>query len=727
MHEQAQGWNTWDVGHLNAVVHLGAQLAFQLNLYDPEHATWRQSFGWRDGIGRLGPHAPDGSYCQLELRWGDVLLAVEYASEGERLVVQVTPRQASTLLLAPVVRPPWQAKAMPLEAPYRDGSGQVWRLSCTQNGNPLTVDEPGTLVALSEPLLFELRPASLFADSSPQSLLAQQRANYEAAGLRSGGWLADAAAGLSRVVAWNTIWEPQGGRVCTPVSRDWCRDYNGFGPHVLFCWDTFFCALLAALESPALARANLRAILQEATPEGFIPNFGSANGASLDRSQPPVGAYCVLKLLTAGTLDHPFVAEVYPALLRWHRWWLPNRDGNGDGLLEWGSNPPSPGARDWESHNRQAAMYESGLDNSPMWDEVAFNPTTNTLELIDVGLNALYALDAWALSQLAALLGYMEEHDALLAEHSAFGAHINALLWNEAAGCYQNRHWDGRFSQHCSPTLLYPLLAGIVPPERATSMVQRLLAPEMLGGSPPLPSIARNDPAFAQQIYWRGRVWPPLNFLVYEGLRRAGFASEASALAQQSLALFLAEWQHEGHVHENYNGSTGDGDDSRWSDPLYTWGALLAYIAIEELIAAEVGAGLSFGSSLPGVATLHSVHMAGKQLAINSGPDGLQVFDGAKTLLAVDRPARIRGYQVRPNQLAFQVSLFATQPSAMVTIGGLPAQQLIAINVDQQRWVMQSSAEGQVKMVIHTSATIQLEWDSEGSTVHQSTLPLSYS
>ena len=34
-----------------------------------------------------------------------------------------------------------------------------------------------------------------------------------------------------------------------------------------------------------------------------------------------------------------------------------------------------------------------------------------------------------------------------------------------------------------------------------------------------MPSIARNVPGSADQNYWRGRIWGPMNFLVYLGMR----------------------------------------------------------------------------------------------------------------------------------------------------------------------------------------------------------------
>jgi len=56
--------------------------------------------------------------------------------------------------------------------------------------------------------------------------------------------------------------------------------------------------------------------------------------------------------------DLDFLREVYPKLVRWHAWWFTARDGNHDGLLEWGSNGQS-------AHE---ANYETGWDNSPAFE-----------------------------------------------------------------------------------------------------------------------------------------------------------------------------------------------------------------------------------------------------------------------------------------------------------------------------------------------------------------------
>ena len=112
---------------------------------------------------------------------------------------------------------------------------------------------------------------------------------------------------------------------------------------------------------------------------------------------------------------------------------------------------------------------------------------------------------------------------------------------------------------------------------------QHLLNPREFAIPYPLPSVSADDPAFPKQRYWKGAVWPPLNYLVWLGLREAGFSGEAKDLAESSLRLFLGEWNRKGWVCENYSALTGTCDDSRLSsDPFHSWGGLLALPAFAE-------------------------------------------------------------------------------------------------------------------------------------------------
>ena len=49
------------------------------------------------------------------------------------------------------------------------------------------------------------------------------------------------------------------------------------------------------------------------------------------------------------------------------------------------------------------------MDDSPMYDDASYDPHTYTMNLADVGLNALYTLDAECLAKIAAILGKEED------------------------------------------------------------------------------------------------------------------------------------------------------------------------------------------------------------------------------------------------------------------------------------------------------------------------------
>jgi len=152
-------------------------------------------------------------------------------------------------------------------------------------------------------------------------------------------------------------------------------------------------------------------------------------------------------------------------------------------------------------------------------------------------------------------------------------------MWDEKTGMFLNLDLHTHhFSSRLSPTNFYPLLAGAATAQQARTMIAKHLRnPVEFWGEWVIPSIARNDSAYADQNYWRGRIWGPMNYLVYLGLRNYDKAA-ARDVAAKSYELFLKEWAANRHVHENYNANTGSGDDVTSSDRFYHWGALLGYV-----------------------------------------------------------------------------------------------------------------------------------------------------
>ncbi len=400
---------------------------------------------------------------------------------------------------------------------------------------------------------------------------------------RNGSDEAELRSAIQTCMAWDTIYDPSKKRVISPVSRIWSSRQGGW---VLFCWDTFFAASLAATGSRELAYANAIEILREKTPDGFVPNVSNAHGfKSLDRSQPPVGSITIWELFQKFG-DKWLLELTFNDLLVWNRWWLKNRVL--DGLLAWGSNAYEPQTgHEWEYADkgvgeRFGASLESGLDNSPMYDEVPFDASPQCLLLQDAGLSALYVADCEALAATAREL-QRPEVDELSARAEEFRSQL-ARLWDEEKGIFANRRTDtGEFSPRHSPTNFYPLLAGAATPAQARRMMdEHFLNPDKFGGEWIMPSIARDDPAYGEQHYWRGRIWAPMNYLVYLGLRRAGLKDEMEILADKSAALLLKEWRSHGHIHENYHADTGQGCGYDHSDRFYHWGALLGLIALRE-------------------------------------------------------------------------------------------------------------------------------------------------
>jgi glycogen debranching enzyme len=194
-------------------------------------------------------------------------------------------------------------------------------------------------------------------------------------------------------------------------------------------------------------------------------------------------------------------------------------------------------------------------------------------------MTSLYIADCDALAEIAEVLSKAAEAKELRDRSARYRGRL-ATLWDAKAGIFLNKNLHtGQLSSRLSPTNFYPLLAHAATPEQARTMIARHLRnPDEFWGQWILPSIARNDPAFHDQNYWRGRIWGPMNYLVYLGLCNDADADTRRAFASKSYELFVKEWRDHGHVHENYNGINGSGDDVNNSDRFYHWGALLGYI-----------------------------------------------------------------------------------------------------------------------------------------------------
>jgi Trehalase len=480
-------------------------------------------------------------------------------------------------------------------------------------------------------------------------MLDHARANEERLLLDTFGGSVDRAAegqAIQASVMWNLIATPaeNGGAPLLPVSRAWNLappvSSNDF-TYMIFDWDNFFASLLmsngaatstkntttSSLSSIqqqdcndlqfAFAISNLFQVVKSKTAAGFIPNLAGGGKKTQDRSEPPIGAKVTLVLVEKfGPSRTQWVVDVvFDDLLDWNDWFLRKR-----------IKPPldmiALGAYNDRSHKvgiTQYARFESGLDNSPMYDDATLNITNGChwhesgcglMEEYDVGMTAMFVQEAYALAKLAAIIGRPQSLIAMLQQRGdEMARKIRTHLWDEEQGVFVNRYTTagqntnsssavGSFSARVSPTSFYALLADAATDEQAERMTKEWLlnasrfciSPngDYTGNSDDcfwgLPSIAASDPAYPPLGYWRGFIWGPMAQLTYWSLLNYDHLEivrlARKSLCRQMAGLMMSQWTANRHICENYNphreADTTGGDCS--GTRFYHWGALTGLI-----------------------------------------------------------------------------------------------------------------------------------------------------
>ena len=591
----------------------------------------RELEDWYWMVSRVGPHAPDGSYARMEFdlaaepspssRPGESTLILEWSRREDAVALRAMARAPGRLELVGDAPWGWEARweqtpdgwyaalgSVEIAAAFRARTGgrAAAVVAWTPEGAPFQS------AAAANPN----RPASA-ALARAQRLLPgldqwidDARADWSRSRPRSSG----AAEGLLEAVSDNLMWtvllQPETGRLYAPAGRRWIFPKPGDGASApddwtVFGWDSFFNALALATASGRLAWDVLLAALESRYPNGNVPNWRSRGGGTPDRSQPPVGSFAALKLhLTCP--DEDALAAAWPGLQAWSDWWVadkrgrPRREGLTPGLLAWGSDsslvPGPERLPEWEAgaSGHQRAAWESGQDDLPLWEEAQWDPGREVLAMSAVDLCSYRALDLECLSRIAGILGYPTTAQQLEAERRLLIATMNEVLWRDAAGLYLDELHAGLSSRVAASNFL-PLIAGVPSARQARRMVGVLRDPARFWGEWVLPTISRDDPAFDDQQYWRGSIWPPMNYLVLQGLRRYGFDELAGELAWKGALMFLADRRRTGFCRENFDARTGRGRGRRFQ----SWGPLFALGAIEEFVNACPWRGLRIGSRLP--------------------------------------------------------------------------------------------------------------------------------
>ncbi|VEU36710.1 unnamed protein product [Pseudo-nitzschia multistriata] len=444
---------------------------------------------------------------------------------------------------------------------------------------------------------------------------------------------------IQAAVMWSLIYNPIENGPFLPVSRsdNWASFGDRAGAmtpdwtYVIFEWDNLFASLLAGLEHKEIAYSNLFQVVKSKTPNGFVPNWSTAGGIlqSNDRTEPPVGAKILLELFRK--YNETWIVEaLWDDLLDWNDWFMMHRRLDPFGLIALGSYYKASlhpndfvTYRDGERNDKQAARYESGLDNSPMYDSDTYDNATHMMQMYDVGMSALVANEAYCLAELADIIGKTQEvGNRLRKRGDEIQDAILRHLWDPERKIFANRYQlpnNSSFVHPITPTSFYPFLLPKTKHNTGSAVqidVEEVINNWLLNpkrfcisrngdfaeNDPDvcywgLPSVSADDPTYmvsGHWNYWRGLSWGPMSQLVYWSLKGQSSASEETesissnnviararrSLCDQMRALLTNQWRANRHICENYSPYKGASDCT--GSFYYHWGALNGLIGVVE-------------------------------------------------------------------------------------------------------------------------------------------------
>lgn len=351
-----------------------------------------------------------------------------------------------------------------------------------------------------------------------------------------------------------------------------------------FLWDSCFHAITWRWIDPVMAQDELLALVarqvQDGPDAGMIPhcNYWRGGGEWLwnhdERSaitQPPLIAVAAM-LVFARSQDIAFLNAIYEPLCAYHTWFDRRRDPDRDDLVS------------------IIHPWEAGGDALPRWDRaIGFEHFTHeggralrhqlaqTIVEADTDVAALTAQGSFSIEPMDYNAIRVADLEALAEMAAALDKPADAERWRDRAETIrvafrQKMVVDGRpydlEGAGEQPVVQdsagqFVTLFGGCPTEAQAAELVAQLQTERFWTPFPVPTSPTDAGTFAPDVYWRGNVWPCVNWLICQGLRRYGYHDLARELAAHGLALL-----EQSGFREYYHPLTGaglGGDHFSWA------------------------------------------------------------------------------------------------------------------------------------------------------------------
>ena len=362
------------------------------------------------------------------------------------------------------------------------------------------------------------------------------------------------------------------------VESDSHLDYEG----KQWLWDSAFHAMILAKTDPAMARMELRSVMANQHPDGFVPHmnyfrgdaqkvpdwakthfenylkapeniglsddfkakFANTYWSNPDHSnitQPPIVAESVEEVVNT-TNDLDFAKEMIPGLKKYYDYLHDKRDPDGDNLISivhpWESGWDN--SQRWDETIGVTDGQRSHIDDKKMnifanykkveWDlDKIFEMDKFNVEPVD--FNVLYAMNMKALSRLCEKTGDKEGAKLYADRADATKKAIFEKMWDGDKYvdlCGQ----EGKKSNVKSAAMFYPLMLD--GEEHGQHLIEKHLAnPDEFNLEHPIPTTSADHPLFDGDQYWRGNVWENVNYFTWRGLDKFTKANPDNEVAEK--------------------------------------------------------------------------------------------------------------------------------------------------------------------------------------------------
>lgn len=638
-------WGSWNRQRINSVMRQRTLSEVRIGVLRKRDGLFSDNFTWVGisgnssldyydfkGVYKTDYHSVSGDYSKIGLYMYDFKFDLEFACNGDDFVYKIIPRTLSNDyeifigFLQGAQKDSFDGKNIELTdygCKFNSAEGQI-EITIDGDKSETHADRPYAGMFFKVDGCLYIKCNNNRNKHEADKFLHHARTEYLKSRVYGEGFLGDdAVESVIKALAWNKVYDNVNDTFKSDVTRLWTPN----SCYYTFYWDNFFTSLIYGLEDEKMAYDQVDSVCSE-FKNGYLPQCAWEWGSS-NMINPPVGSFCLLKLYRQFG-DKDLLENYYDRLYSTNTYLLEKKSWEKNGLLQLKDKP------DLDEMGTFNEILGTGLDNSPMYDDAKEG------NLNDIGMSSIYALDCLMLAQIADILGKSQDKEILVNRYTTVKDAINEKLWDEKNGIYCNTTLDGKYCDIYSPTSFYPMIAGVATKERAQRLVsEHLLNEEEFWGEYVIPSISKKHPSFHEQEYWRGCAWPPMNLIVYEGLKMYNYYDIAHGLARKSLDMYMKNWKDFGWVLENFNTKTGG--ITKNCAPMYTWGGLMVYMAVEEVFEVLPTGGLKFGNLNNEYGEIKNLRVGRDLYNVITG-ESLKVYKNNELLIETDVMAMIKDF-----------------------------------------------------------------------------------